>query len=77
MVPLAVLCGVMMAFLAGVGLSGQIGPPTPQQHSCSCHLYDAEQKAAAGSNEARAGATSSGGQPQQHRTASNNEVPRC
>ena len=46
MVPLAVLCGVMMAFLAGVGLSGQVGPPTPER-SYSCHRYDAEQKACA------------------------------
>ena len=49
MVPLAVLCGVMMAFLAGVGLSGQLGqidPSTPKR-SYSCRRYDAEQKACA------------------------------
>ena len=43
MVPLAVLCGVMMAFLARVGLVGQVGPPTPERPN-SCSLYDAEQK---------------------------------
>lgn len=49
MVPLAVLCGVMMAFLAGVGLVGQVGPPTPER-PYSCSLYDAEQrKCASGS----------------------------
>jgi hypothetical protein len=46
MVPLAVLCGVMMAFLAGVGLVGQVGPPTPER-PYSCRLYDAEQKTCA------------------------------
>ena len=46
MVPFAVLCGVMMAFLAGVGLVGQVGPPT-RERPYSCRLYDAEQKTCA------------------------------
>ena len=46
MVPLAVLCGVMMAFLVGVGLGGQLGPSTPER-PYSCRLYDAEQKSCA------------------------------
>ena len=53
MVPFAVLCGVMMAFLAGVGLVGQVGPPTPER-PYSCRLYDVEQKiCAAGSCDDR------------------------
>jgi hypothetical protein len=52
MVPFAVLCGVMMAFLARVGLVGQVGPPTPERPN-SCSLYDAEQKkCASGSRDA-------------------------
>ena len=49
MVPLAVLCGVMMAFLASVGLVGQLGqidPSTPERAN-ACRLYNAEQKACA------------------------------
>ena len=41
MIPLAVLCGVVMSFLAAVGIVGQLDrPATPN----SCRLYDDEQK---------------------------------